>query len=770
MKKFLFTLATVFAFGLMANAATAPGLALDPATVTVAPGETIPVDIVLTSDADVDVKGLQMQVGIFDEAHNLIGEGVTIEQVNIGTPRQPNYVYFVPGVALTGTNNFSQAENLINNIYRVVLNSPNLNAMMLQDEYSYDMGEGIKPVVATLNVKMAEGYEGEYVTVEFMNTDTFLITWSFSDGSKNTVANADLPKATVTNSEYSGGEQPKNIDGTVTLGDLDGNFDAPVTINMVDPTEGYVTVVTVNSNEAAIENGVVVLPDVAGEYIVAVEITAEGYEGKVEASRTYTIEQAAEPQIAVDETSGYMTITAKPATSLVVAGYETFTDEDGSLYVVVPRPEAETGTTVAYTATNTEEGKLPNTVTGEATATPKAKTASNAPTFRMDPYDEYVLIYAEGTGTVTMTDAQGNAIDNPVRVERPAYGQEAIEVTVYATNLDNGWYTATNGSQNFTIQPQGEKVYETPAPNVTYDEATHTITATGEGTVAIYIAGQQEPVATGNGTVYYVIPQTDQEQYVGYWATADAGQKEGYDTVLPGTSQTAYAYVAAMPTLQGDVTVSVDAEGNVTAVYNGNEQGVTVTVNPSKLDNYGTYTVEYTATAEGYQDLTGTAIVVYNAPVQERADAPDTHKANYVYKDPVNGVYYNAYTVTLSQPETSDDEEYVIYYRIGVMDANGEYVYPENYTQYTGPFNVAQEGTYMVEAYAVAKDKSQSTFAYDGFTVSVAVSIEELFAGENVANVRYFNVAGQEMQEINGLTIVVTTYTDGTQSAVKVMK
>ena len=35
---------------------------------------------------------------------------------------------------------------------------------------------------------------------------------------------------------------------------------------------------------------------------------------------------------------------------------------------------------------------------------------------------------------------------------------------------------------------------------------------------------------------------------------------------------------------------------------------------------------------------------------------------------------------------------------------------------------------------------------------------------------RYFNLMGQEMQEANGVTIVVTTYTNGTTSAVKVMK
>jgi hypothetical protein len=48
--------------------------------------------------------------------------------------------------------------------------------------------------------------------------------------------------------------------------------------------------------------------------------------------------------------------------------------------------------------------------------------------------------------------------------------------------------------------------------------------------------------------------------------------------------------------------------------------------------------------------------------------------------------------------------------------------------------------------------------------------VDELMNGKAVAGVRYFNMAGQEMTEANGVTIVVTTYTDGTTSAVKVMK
>ena len=54
----------------------------------------------------------------------------------------------------------------------------------------------------------------------------------------------------------------------------------------------------------------------------------------------------------------------------------------------------------------------------------------------------------------------------------------------------------------------------------------------------------------------------------------------------------------------------------------------------------------------------------------------------------------------------------------------------------------------------------------------VGGGIEELINDNDkvVAGVRYYNIMGQEMSEANGLTIIVTTYTDGTSSAVKVLK
>ncbi len=51
-------------------------------------------------------------------------------------------------------------------------------------------------------------------------------------------------------------------------------------------------------------------------------------------------------------------------------------------------------------------------------------------------------------------------------------------------------------------------------------------------------------------------------------------------------------------------------------------------------------------------------------------------------------------------------------------------------------------------------------------------AVEELVNNveKTVAGVRYYNIMGQEVKDAKGLTIVVTTYTDGSQSAVKVIK
>ena len=116
------------------------------------------------------------------------------------------------------------------------------------------------------------------------------------------------------------------------------------------------------------------------------------------------------------------------------------------------------------------------------------------------------------------------------------------------------------------------------------------------------------------------------------------------------------------------------------------------------------------------------------------------------------------YTISITNPNA----EGTLYYSLN----GGE---PQ---VYNGAFPVAN-GT-VVTAWVEAMDGDELVKSDEAtYTVNIAdnaTSVNEIANGKAVANVRYFNVAGQEMQEVNGMTIVVTTYTDGTTSAVKVMK
>ena len=120
----------------------------------------------------------------------------------------------------------------------------------------------------------------------------------------------------------------------------------------------------------------------------------------------------------------------------------------------------------------------------------------------------------------------------------------------------------------------------------------------------------------------------------------------------------------------------------------------------------------------------------------------------------------HAYFVEIIPTEPS-----TIYYRVQYPDMSWS-----DWAEYEEILSFTGDGKYRVEAYAVGPGKQPSfEIAYE-FVVAPLSGISEMVEGKTVAGVRYFNMAGQEMTEANGLTIVVTTYTDGTTSAAKVVK
>ena len=122
---------------------------------------------------------------------------------------------------------------------------------------------------------------------------------------------------------------------------------------------------------------------------------------------------------------------------------------------------------------------------------------------------------------------------------------------------------------------------------------------------------------------------------------------------------------------------------------------------------------------------------------------------------------YNGHYVVVTF-EAVDGAE--VYYRIDGED-------DDEFVKWDGtPIYFRDNGDYTIEAYAVEPGKMPSEVVPQSIHVTEATSVNGLVNGKTVAGVRYFNMAGQEMQEANGVTIVVTTYTDGTTSAVKVIK
>ena len=144
-----------------------------------------------------------------------------------------------------------------------------------------------------------------------------------------------------------------------------------------------------------------------------------------------------------------------------------------------------------------------------------------------------------------------------------------------------------------------------------------------------------------------------------------------------------------------------------------------------------------------------------------KTDTPDdpTEKT----EKPVISGYSNdnySYSIKITPAEPS-----TIYYR--VLGPDGKL---SEWATYLNELTFTEPGDYRIDAYAVAENKLPSDYVDYTFTVKQATSINELANDCQVSSKRYFNVMGQEIEKPNGMTIVVTTYNDGTTTTTKVMK
>ena len=403
------------------------------------------------------------------------------------------------------------------------------------------------------------------------------------------------------------------------------------------------------------------------------------------------------------------------------------------------------------------------------------------------PGDHYML-------DVKMTFAEGFQGGDIIVKTRPTCGQDPREAAgIYPRSTGETYeYTVHVTVDGGTPEPE-----KTPNPVITVtpdeDEMGATVAATGMGEVLLYADG----VLVENP--YHVARVEGQDVTIVFTATAQGenmliSDVEEYELTLDALPVT--------PPTPGDLTGEIvigdpDENGNVTIDYTGNEDvTIVVTVNGEEVEvvdgvitvGEGENEIVVTVTADNYNTLTATKVVNYTAPVTPE----DPHMQGYWLV--VIDMFGNHNWFPLTKGANNDYVTTVSleYYTYGLYDPDPEnaaqvpFYFVVDGVQYGAeePMTVAAIGQAMENPLSESEEYYTVPVGYS-YALGIAIieneyyayvsqayptSVDELNAGKTVAGVRYFNMAGQEMQEANGMTIVVTTYTDGTTSAVKVMK
>ena len=386
---------------------------------------------------------------------------------------------------------------------------------------------------------------------------------------------------------------------------------------------------------------------------------------------------------------------------------------------------------VVVTATAQEEGKEISE-TAEMEITIPAKPVVPQPEVTATPtitVDEDYNLIVEGEGEIHVY-VDGEEVELPYTFEQ---AEEDVTYVITATAQEEGKEISEVARYEVTIPGTGiipEEPYETPAPVVTVEETEDAvvITATGEGVINIYVKEMNrdeepivnEPVATGEGEATYSIMKGEEAKIYAVWATAQRDEE-----ALVGISETQYVDVPALePVTPEDphatgywlVTYTLDGE-EVWDEFIFDKDNYTMIL-PLDYDTYGKFAY----------------------PIEPRPNIYFRVVANGVDLGAVDENTLAELGNALLNPTTEGDNLFYLEEGLGHIYNMGLFIDPN-------------DGQIYVYA------------AIAGYT-----DVTELNADKAVAGVRYFNMAGQEMQEANGVTIVVTTYTDGTTSAVKVMK
>ena len=452
--------------------------------------------------------------------------------------------------------------------------------------------------------------------------------------------------------------------------------------------------------------------------------------------------------------------------------------------------------TKAYTATYTvvksdEPGE--HSVTVELTVTPSenytGEPASDSDIYTYKVNDELKgeIVFGEVDPETGLMPVSYNGTEDGVELTVTVNGVEVpvVDGKVQLAEGENE-VTATASAEGYNDKEKTDNVTWTkPQPQASKPKITFTPNATGVNVkienyteYTIKVNGELVDKAPNRaGTGSFDVEKGDVEKTIVAYAKNEPENMIAADTTATYKLAAKTVYntpdpVIGEPTVNDDdVTFTVTGEGTVTVTVTNGDKTETYTgtgeveVTIPRTDKDVTYTVNATAKSnkEGYDVINeGTASATVTVPALQTEKPTITYKYGTAeFDDDGNVVVDGRYaTITITN---NDEKDAVIEYSLDGGETWNTYN-PEV------PVTVSGEGTHTVMARAKAEGKALSEVESVDIKIDKTTSVNELVNGKTVAGVRYFNMAGQEMQEANGITIVVTTYTDGTTSAVKVIK
>ena len=218
-------------------------------------------------------------------------------------------------------------------------------------------------------------------------------------------------------------------------------------------------------------------------------------------------------------------------------------------------------------------------------------------------------------------------------------------------------------------------------------------------------------------------------------------------------------------------------------------QDVVVSMGYAENTPYTFYCYNYVGYSPIHYFINGNTISVNESLFEQDGEYFKFYDGLYAYDPNIDIVAVEAnivYTLDSETPtdKTSapvikgslDDDGHA--YRVEITPTEPSTIYVRTlfgdiYTEwqpYSDPMVFTTAGEYLVEAYALADGKSPSDHVSHSFEVAPQTGLGETPADKQIVGTRYFNLMGQEVQQPVGLTIVVTTYSDGSSSAAKVIK